>query len=116
MRRYHFPTNGAATPETDHAGRTLLATLGVLLLAERLARGLDLRAGAELDTREVRWLERSSTAPDRTLEVTPEAAREAFMCARDAAVGCNLSFALDVHLKASAKLEALVRVSQEPRA
>ena len=108
LRRYHFPVNGAATAETDHAARTLLAALSMLLWAERLSRGLDLRSGCELDVREARWWIREGFGTEHPLDVSLAAAREAYAAARRAAESAGLGFAADVRLTASPKLLALV--------
>ena len=111
LRRYRFPVDGVSTPEADHAATTLLVCLAVALLTERLQRGLDLRAGAELDTRSTRWLLRSSTSPDAPLEVTLSAARAALQSAKDAAAAAGLTFAPDVTLTAKPKLRKIVERS-----
>lgn len=108
LRRYHFPLDKAASPERDHAATTLLLCLGVALLAERLARGLDLRAGAELDVRTARWLARSSMADDQPLEITAETAREALAEAIAAATALGLGFADNAIFTAKPKLNRIV--------
>lgn len=109
LRRYRFPLDGRADPAADHAGRVLLAALAVLLQTERLARGLDLRAGCELDAVDARWTLRTPLKADQVLEgVTPEAARAAWQAARAAAVAHGLGFAADLEYVASARLENLV--------
>ena len=108
LRRYRFPVDGIASAERDHAARTLLASLAVLLLAERLARGLDLRSGCELDVTDAQWIVRAGLTADRTIEVTPVAARKAFDEACRQAQAQGLAFAAPVRLTASEKLLALV--------
>jgi hypothetical protein len=89
-----------AIPERVQAAVTLLVCLSAALLAERLARGLDLRAGAELDTRSSQWLTRASLADDLPLEVTVSAARKALEQAKADAAKLGLGFANDVILMA----------------
>jgi CRISPR-associated protein Csb1 len=108
LRRYHFPVGGETTPERDQAAVTLLVCLSVALLAERLARGLDLRAGAELDTRSAHWLVRASLTDDAPLEVTVAAARDALEQAKRDCAALGLSFADNVTLTAKPKLRQIV--------
>ncbi len=109
LRRYHFPVQGEASPERDHAAVTLLVCLAVALVAERLERGLDLRSGAELDTRSVHWLLRASMVPDQPLQVTAAQARQALKQAVSNAQAVGLSFADDVQLTATPKLRQIVK-------
>lgn len=108
LRRYHFPIDGASSPEADQAAITLLVCLAVVLMTERLERGLDLRAGAELDTRSVTWLLRGSMVADEPLEVTSDAARAALEQAKGAAAVLGLTFGKDVTLTAKPKLRKIV--------
>lgn len=108
LRRYHFPVAGNTTPERDQAAVALLVCLSVALLAERLARGLDLRAGAELDTRSAQWLVRASLTADAPLEVTVAAARDALEQAKRDAAALGLAFAENVTLTAKPKLRQIV--------
>ena len=108
LRRYHFPVGGVSTPERDAAAVTLLVCLGVDLMAQRLARGLDMRAGAELDVRSAKWLLRSSLADDEAVEVTATAAHEALKRAVEAAAAQGLAFGEDVRFTAKDKLRKTV--------
>jgi CRISPR-associated protein Csb1 len=108
LRRYHFPVEGVASADRDHAAVTLLVCLAVVLMAERLQRGLDLRAGAELDVRSAKWLLRGSMVDDEPLEVTPEAAREALERAKADAAAFGLTFGENVTLTAKPKLQKIV--------
>jgi len=114
LRRYHFPVAGAVSPEADRAAHTLLASLAVLLLAERLDRGLDLRAGAELDVTEVTWSVRSGLSGDRPLPVTLQDARAAFQAAREAAAEHGLAFAGVTRFQASENLRQLFQAGEAP--
>lgn len=107
LRRYHFPVDGKVSPEADQAARTLLVCLAVLLLAERLERGLDLRAGAELDVIDTRWSIRQGLSGDTPLDVTVEDARQALQNAREAAARLGLDFSGTTRFKASDRLQKL---------
>jgi CRISPR-associated protein Csb1 len=113
LRRYHFPVNGKASPESDQAARTLLVCLAVLLLAERLERGLDLRAGAELDVTDIRFSIRHGLSGDTPIEITVEAARQAMQEAREQAARLGLDFAGTTRFKASERLEKLFQQAVE---
>lgn len=113
LRRYHFPVNGKATDEADQAARTLLTSLAVLLLAERLERGLDLRAGAELDVTDMRWSIRQGLAGDTPLEVTVGSARDALQRAREAAAKVGLDFDGTTRFAASERLQKLFEQAAE---
>lgn len=109
LRRYHFPdADGATSGARDHAAVTLLACLSVLLLAERMDRGLDLRAGAELDATTLRWAVRRGLAADQAFDVTVAAARVAFESAVKAADEQGLEFAPTVRYQAKQKLRDLI--------
>lgn len=112
LRRYHFPVDGAVSPEADCAAHTLLASLAVLLLAERLDRGLDLRAGAELDVTELAWSVRSGLSGDHPLPVTLEDARAAFQAARESAASVGLPFAGNTRFFASDNLRQLFQAGE----
>lgn len=107
LRRYHFPVDGKVSAEADHAARTLLVSLSVLLLAERLERGLDLRAGAELDVTDTRWSIRQGLSGDMPLEVTVDTARKAFARAREEAARHGLDFDGTTRFRASERLQKL---------
>ena len=111
LRRYHFPVNGAVSDEADYAARALLASLAVLLVAERLSRGLDLRSGCELDVQHVQWWIRQGMGAENALAVSLPVAREAFAAARRVAADRGLAFAANMRLMASPKLLALVAAS-----
>lgn len=109
LRRYHFPDEqGRNSAERDHAAVTLLACLAVLLLAERFERGLDLRAGAELDAMSMRWGIRRGLAQDATFEVSVEDARAAFGTAVESAAKLGLSFASPVQFQSKGKVKELL--------
>lgn len=111
LRRYRFPVDGQAEAAADHAGRVLLAVLAVRLQAERLARGLDLRAGCELDASDARWTLRAPLVADQALDVTPATAAEAWQAARTAAEAHGIGFAADLECVASARLESLANLA-----
>lgn len=113
LRRYHFPVDGKDRAETDRAAHTLLAALSVLLLAERLDRGLDLRAGAELDVTEAAWSVRRGLAGDQPLAVDTESARQAFHQAREAAAHLGLGFAGTHRYEAAENLRQLFQANVE---
>lgn len=113
LRRYRFPVDGKPSDAADHAARVLLACLAVRLQAERLARGLDLRAGCELDAVDAHWTMRAPLVADRPLDVTPAAAAEAWQAACAAAQTAGLGFAADLECVASARLETLVSQHRE---
>ena len=108
LRRYRFPVAGKASADADLAGRTLLACLAVRLLAERLERGLDLRAGADLDVTAVHWSLRQGLKGDTPVEISAEAAAGAWEAAVAAARKAGLPLAADVRLTATDKLLGLV--------
>lgn len=109
LRRYHFPDNqGHVSEARDAAAVTLLACLAILLLAERFVRGLDLRAGAELDATSVRWAIRRGLAQDKTFEVSADDARAAFAAAVESAAKVGLAFASPVTFQAKTKVKDLL--------
>lgn len=108
LRRLHF-----GSPEKDAAGRTLLAVLGLLALAEQDARGYALRSRCDLVCEGKAPLERiqadGTAAPvdaidPRTLY------RQAFEAAEKAGIELKRS---PVELKPQEKLVEIVRKSQE---
>ncbi len=113
LRRYHFPVDGKVSADADQAARTLLVCLAVLLLAERLERGLDLRAGAELDVTSMNWSIRQGLSGDTPLEVTVDAAQQALQHAREVAAQLGLDFGGTTRFQASERLQKLFEKAVE---
>lgn len=113
LRRYHFPVDGKVSAEADQAARALLVCLAVLLLAERLEQGLDLRAGAELDVTSVSWSIRQGLSGDTPLEVTAVSAQQALQSAREAAARQGLDFDGTTRFQASERLQKLFEKTAE---
>lgn len=109
LRRLHF-----GSPGKDGAGRTLLAALGLLAMAEQDARGYALRSRCDLvcDGRAPLELVRADgqTSP---VELDLEAARALYRVARDATTAAGFAL-LDepLRLRPQDKLVAIVRESQ----
>jgi len=113
LRRYGFPLRGKRTDDADAAARTYLAALALWSMSERLARGLELRAGAELDARSAEWYLRRPLTPDETLSVTPAEALAALKEARRAAEAVGFKFGTVDRFKASVVLEKAIVASRE---
>jgi len=113
LRRYHFPVSGKQAEAADEAARTFLAVLAVWAMSERIARGLELRAGAELDAKSAEWFIRRPLTPDAAFAVTPPDALDAVREARREAESLGFRFGTVVRFKASPALEKAVRASRE---
>lgn len=113
LRRYRFPIDGVMSESRDVAARTYLAALAAWGMTERLARGLDLRAGAELDPVTATLSLRRPLVADMPLPLDAELALSALQQAKEKAEseGFNLSGA--EHFVASEKLEQIIARSKE---
>ena len=112
LRRYHFPVAQKITPAADVAAQTYLAALGLWLMYTRLLAGLELRAGAELDATEARFVIRAPLQPDTVLPLSAEGVSQALQQALDAAKQAGFRFAKPSQFVASKKLEALIQASE----
>ena len=112
LRRYHFPVSDKITLEADAAARTYLASLGLWLMHTRLMAGLELRAGAELDPTEAKFLLRTPLQADSEIAVTAGAASAALAQALASAKNAGFLFADATQFTASARLEKLIEVSE----
>ena len=110
LRRLHF-----GDPSRTAAGRSLLAALGLVALAEQDARGYALRSRCDLVCEGVTPLE--VVHPDGTsdsVKLTREIARQLYLDSFEAARGAGFSLAAEpLGLKPQPKLIAIVRRSQE---
>lgn len=110
LRRLHF-----GSPTKDAAGRTLLAALGILAVAEQDAQGYALRSRCDLVCEGRAPLE--VVHPDGscdTVVVDLQGARVLFADARAAALAAGFVFpAAPIRLEPQAKLIEIVRKSQE---
>jgi CRISPR-associated protein Csb1 len=113
LRRYHFPVDGTQSDAADDAARTYLAALALWAMSERIGRGLELRAGAELDARSAEWFLRRPLTPDQPLQVEPSAAMTVLQAARRSAEAAGFKFGGADRFKASALLEKAIRASRE---
>lgn len=113
LRRYHFPVEGKQSEAADAAARTFLTALALWAMSERVARGLELRAGAELDARSAEWFVRRPLTPDESLTVTPAAALAALKEAKRGAEAAGFRFGTVERFKASALLQKAVLASRE---
>lgn len=113
LRRYHFPVGGVRSDAADEAARTYLAALALWAMSERIERGLDLRAGAELDARSAEWFIRRPLSHDQRVEFEPAAPIDALRAARRSAEAAGFTFGGVDRYKASALLEKAIRASRE---
>lgn len=111
LRRYRFPVDGHATDERDTAARTFLAALSVWLMTERLARGLDLRAGAELDPITASLSLRRPLVPDTPLPIDAAQALDALVGAKQRAESAGFFLSSVEKFAASDKLEQIIAKS-----
>jgi CRISPR-associated protein Csb1 len=117
LRRLHFPVNGSApTPETDAAGRTVLAALALTAAALAAENGFDLRSRCLLwpeNTLSWELLEKPGTAPAE-LAIEAETAIGILKEAVAAAEAVGLKWRKDpLKLKPAPALVELLRRSQE---
>ena len=100
----------------DVAARTYLAALAAWAMTERLARGLDLRAGAELDPVTATLSLRRPLTADTPLPIDAEGALKALQQAKEAAEAQGFNLSGSIHFVASQKLEQIIAKSQEASA
>ncbi len=117
LRRLHFPVNGEPpTPETDAAGRTVLAALGIAAAALSAEKGYDLRSRCLLWPDEpLSWelLDNPGTEPT-PLRFDAETALRVLEEAVAAAEGKGLHWRREpLQLKPAPQLVELLRRSQE---
>lgn len=116
IRRLCFPVDGQASAERDHAGRTLLAALGLLAVTLAVESGFDLRSRCLLwptEPMEFELLDTPGSEPKRFF-LNADQAIALFNEAVEGVRAAGLPWRTDpVVLKPAAKLVKLLRASQQ---
>lgn len=116
IRRLCFPVDGQSSAERDHAGRTLLAALGLLAVTLAVESGFDLRSRCLLwptEPMEFELLDTPGSEPKRFF-LNADQAIALFNEAVEGVRAAGLPWRTDpVVLKPAAKLVKLLRASQQ---